>query len=359
LPEYSITGIHVVDRPDVGTEVTATAEVVNPYPVSLEIPRLGWKVLVPGCTPNDTIRLANLDTAPISLRTGQNITVLVSSIVSTLPEELSKPCGDGPSPLEALFQSVLDPIQNTTVFISGRHQTGSFPSWITDLLSSINVPVPIPHLKANTSDLISAIHVSEMKVSLPPPWAPPGTPHQEPKISGVIEAIIRPPKEGANVAINVTAVKGDIYLFDEGKKFGRVLVPEWSPATTVRKSKIHVIARVAEVPIEVLDPIVFQRVMGKVLQGRGVVEIGVDGTVDAKVSVLVGDFVVRGIPVQGVVEVNGVYPFDDLNLGLVGDIEVLSTTRTSVAIGASVQVNNPTKYEAFVPYLDLQLLYNG
>jgi hypothetical protein len=359
LPEYSVSAIQVVDDPGVGTSVMATADVVNPYPVAVDVPRLGWTVFVAGCSPNDTIRLTNAETGPISVRAGHNITVNVTSTVSSIAEELSRPCGDGPSPLEILFQSVLDPTQNTTVLISGNHESTTLPSWIPDILSSIKLPIPIPNLDTNTSDLISAIHVSEMKITLPPPWAPPGTPHSQPKVSGVIEAIIRPPKEAANVSINVTAVRADILLFDEGKKFGRVVVPVWSPAKTIQKSKIHVIARVAEVPIEVLDPIVFQRVMGKVLQGRGTVEIGVDGTVDAKVSVLVGDFVVRGIPAQGTVEVNGGSPFDGLNMALVGDIEVLSTARKSIGIGATVQVNNPTKYEASVPYLDLQLLYDG
>ena len=339
--------------------MTATAEIVNPYPVNVDVPSLAWKVLVPGCATTEAIRLTNADTGPISIRAGHNITVNVSSTISSLPSKLLDHCGDGPSPLEILFQSLIDPKQNTTVLISGRHQSTSLPNWIPDILSSINISIPVPHLGTNTSDLISAIHVSDMKVTLPPPWAPPGTPHNQPKVSGVIEAIIRPPEEAANVAINVTAVRADVLLFDEGAKFGRVLVPEWSPAQTVRKKKIHVIARVAEVPIEVLDPIVFQRVMGKVLQGRGVVEIGVEGTVDGQVSVLVGDFAVRGIPVKGIVEVQGMYPFEDLRLALVGDIDVLETTKKGISLGSTVKVNNPTRYEAFIPYLDLQLLYNG
>jgi len=122
---------------------------------------------------------------------------------------------------------------------------------------------------------------------------------------------------------------------------------------------IHVKARVAEVPIEVIDPAVFQRVMTKVLRGAGVVKIGVQGTVDAEVILLMGEFAVRGIPVEGIVEVEGIYPFDDLKLGLVGDIEVISTTRNSITLTSTVRVKNPTKYEAFVPYLNLHLLYEG
>jgi hypothetical protein len=198
-----------------------------------------------------------------------------------------------------------------------------------------------------------------MRVTFPSPWAPPGTPAAQPKVSGVIEAVIRPPAEADNVAVNVTGVRTDVFLLDKGEKFGRIVVPEWVPATTERDVLIHVKTRVAEVPIEVLDPLVFQRVMTKVLRGAGTVEIGVQGTVDAQVNILIGKFEIRGIPVEGLVEVQGISPFDDLNMSLVGEINVLSTTRDSIVLTSTVQVNNPTEYGAFVPYLNLHLLYEG
>ena len=340
--------------------MTASAQVVNPYPMTIDIPALVWKVLVPGCNPSHRIRLANANTGALSIQSGKNITVNVSSLISSLPANLVDPCGDGaPSPLEVLFQALLDPNQNTTVFISGSHQIGSLPKWLPAILSSVTIPFPLPHVDSNTSDLISAIHCSEMSVTFPSPWAPPGTPAAQPKVSGVVEVVIRPPKEAADVAINVTAVKTDIFLLDKGEKFGRIVVPEWTPTTTERDIMIHVKARVAEIPIEVIDPVVFQRVMTKVLRGTGVVKIGVQGTVDAQVILLMGEFAVRGIPVQGIVEVEGIYPFDDLKLGLVGDIEVISTTKNTITLTSIVQVNNPTEYEAFVPYLNLHLLYEG
>jgi hypothetical protein len=340
--------------------MTVSAEVVNTYPVTLDIPALAWKVLVPGCTPANRIRLTDTNTGALSIRPGKNITIDISSTISSLPPVLLDPCTGGtPSPLEVLFQALLDSKQNTNIFISGSHQTSPLPKWLPDILSSLTIPIPLPHLDANTSELISAIHCSEMKFTFPSPWAPPGTPDALPKVSGLIEAVIRPPKGTEDVSINVTAVRADVYLFDKGAKFGRIVVPEWSPATTLRTTLIHVKARVAEVPIEVLDPIVFQRVMTRVLRGGGTVEIGVEGTVDSQVSVLVGEFPVRGIPVKGVVEVQGIYPLDDLKMALVGDIDVLSTTSTSVTLRSTVKVNNPTKYEAVVPYLNLQLLYKG
>ena len=338
----------------------ASAQIANPFPITLGIPSLAWKVLVPGCSASDRIRLTNAYTGPLSVHAGGNITVNVSSTVSVLPQNFLDPCkDDAPSPLEVLFQALLDPKQNITLFISGANQTSNIPKWILDILSSLTVPIPLPHLGGNTTDLVSSIHCSEMKVTFPSPWAPPGTPAAQPKVSGVIEAVIRPPREAADVAVNVTAVRADVYLSDKGQRFGRIFVPEWSPATTERKEMIHVKARVAEVPIEVLDSVVFQRVMTKVLRGGGIVEIGVEGTVDAQVTALVGKFAVRGIPVKGIVEVQGIYPFDDINMELVGDINVLSSSRESVTLSSTVMVYNPTEYEAFVPYLNLHILYDG
>jgi hypothetical protein len=81
----------------------------------------------------------------------------------------------------------------------------------------------------------------------------------------------------------------------------------------------------------------------EVLNVDGVMKIGVEGTVDGKVVVLVGEFAVRGIPVKGVVDVQGFALYQDLNLGLVGDINVLSTTTRSISLSSIVKVNNPTE----------------
>jgi len=362
LPDFTVTQVNVVDAPGEGTLLTASAQVANPYPATVAIPALDWKVLVPGCSSKDRIRLTDVTTGPLAIRAGENITVDLSTTISSLPSELTDPCSDEtPSPLETLLQAVLDPQQNTTVFISGAQQfIPPFPRWIPDILSSLTIPIPLPHLDANTSDLIDAIHCSEMKVTFPSPWVPPGSPYGQTRVSGLIEAVIRPPKEAENVAVNVTAVRADVYLYDDkGAKFGRIVVPEWSPANTTRLAKIHIKTRVTDVPVEVLDPIVFQKVMTQVLRGQGIVDIGVEGTVDAQVKVLIGDFSVRGIPVKGMIEVQGIYPFDDVKPELVGNINVLGTTKTSVTLVSTVKVNNPTDYEAIVPSLNLQILYKG
>ena len=360
LPDFTVNQLDIVDHPGQGTAMTTSVDFVNPYRLTLDVPSMAWKVMVPGCNSVDLIRVTDVETGPISLQAGSNVTLVISSLISSLPQELVDPCGDeAPSPLEALFQALLTSMPNASIFISGSHQTSSLPKWLPDILSSLTIPVPLPSVDTNATDLISSIRCSEMKITFPSPWAPPGTPNAQPKVSGVIEAVIRPPKEAKDVDLNVTAVRADIYLSDAGDKFGRVLVPEWSPTSTEHKEFIHVIARVAEVPIEVLDPAAFQRVMSKVFRGGGTVEIGVEGTVDSQVSVLIGHFAIRGIPVKGIVDVEGIRPFDDLKTALVGDTNVVSTTKGSITLQSIVEATNPTSYEAFVPYLNLHLLYQG
>jgi Protein of unknown function (DUF3712) len=340
--------------------VTASADAANPFPLTFDVPSLLLSLIVPGCAPSARIRVTDATIAPISLQPGKNVSVDVRSAVSSLPAELSTPCGDdGPSPLEALMQSLVDPDQNATVFVAASREMKSLPAWLARILSSFTIPIPVPRVDTNTSDLVPSIHCSEMKVTFPSPWAPPDVPAGKPRVSGVIEAVVVLPKAIDKVALNVTALRTDVYLSDEGVKFGRIVVPVWIPAVTERRKKIHVTTRVAEVPVDVLDPIAFQRVMTKVLRGEGTVTIGVDGTVDAQATVLIGKFTIRGIPVHGDVDVEGISPFGDLDMKLVGGVNLVSTTTDSITLTAAVEVKNPTEYEAVVPYLNLHLLYDG
>jgi hypothetical protein len=360
MPDFTVTTFDVTDVPEEGTVVTASATLANPHPVIMDIPSLVLSLVVPGCDPSDRIRVTDAITAPLSIRPGRDIAFNVRSVVSSLPAELLAPCGDdGLSPLEALMQALLDPDQNVTVYIAASREMKSLPEWLTRILSSITIPIPLPRMDSNTSDFVSSIHGSDMKVSFPSPWAPPNVPAGKARVSGIIEAVILPPKGIDKVAVNVTALRTAVYLSDEGHKFGRIVVPGWNPALTERRKKLHIKTRVAEVPIEVLDTVVFQRLMTKVFRGEGRVTIGVDGTVDAKATVLIGNFVIRGIPVHGQVDVEGISPLGDLKMGLVGGINVAATTENSIILTSTVEVENPTEYEAVVPYLNLHLLYDG
>jgi hypothetical protein len=77
------------------------------------------------------------------------------------------------------------------------------------------------------------------------------------------------------------------------------------------------------------------------------------------VKMVVGGFVVRDIPVKTTVQVQGMFPFEDLNVRLVGGLDVLSATREGVHLFASAQVDNPMEVEGSVPYLNVRMLYEG
>ena len=94
LPEFTVTDVNVVDAPGEGTIMTASAQVANPFPATLDIPALAWKVLVPGCNPKERIRLTDVTTGPLSIRAKENINVDLSTTISSLPSELTDPCSD-------------------------------------------------------------------------------------------------------------------------------------------------------------------------------------------------------------------------------------------------------------------------
>src|SRR5262245_30498587 len=121
----------------------------------MDIPSLAWKMAVPGCSASDRIRLTNAEPAPVSIQ-HVKMSVDLSASVSSLSQKLLEPCGDSsPSPLECLLHAILDSEQNPTIFISGRRQSASLPAWLPDILSALALPVPLPHVYANTSDFVS------------------------------------------------------------------------------------------------------------------------------------------------------------------------------------------------------------
>jgi len=370
LPEFKVTGVHVEDNVKKGTVMSASVELDNSYPVEVEVPELGWRVSLPGCD-SELIRVTDAETSTITIVPGETVVVNISSSILSLPEKFLTPCTNTFSPLESFVHSLL----NTTltpprIYLSGHYPTNpspSLPPWLPGLLSSLTIPLPLPQLDSNLTDnLQTDIKVRNMKFTLPSPWAPPGTPYSQPKVSGQVDATITLPPEIAQVKVNITALRTDLNLFDEGEQFGRIVIPEWVPAKTTRREtqdgrvNITVTNQVVEVPVEVVDPVIFNRVMRKVLQGEGVVEVGIQGTVDAKVEIQVGKFILRKIPVRTSVAVQGMFPFmEDVDIRLAGDVNVLSTAEEGVQIETTVQVDNPTEMEGSIPYLNVRLLYEG
>merc|ERR1711977_410522 len=83
--------------------------------------------------------------------------------------------------------------------------------------------------------------------------------------------------------------------------------------------------------------------------------------VDVEVSTVLGEFVVKKLPAEGVVPVKPISKGGDFKhfMPQVGNLKVLSTSRTSLDLEARVNFTNPTEYSAQIPYFNIHILNNG
>ena len=112
---------------------------MNEYPVTFTVPPLGFDILIPD------ILFANAKTAQIKVTPKTDVTVDVSGVVRELPETLITACPESKkSPLDLLLSGYIHG-DETTIYVRGTDSPSpNTPQWITDLLKSIIVPVPIP-----------------------------------------------------------------------------------------------------------------------------------------------------------------------------------------------------------------------
>lgn len=159
---------------------------INSYPIKLQIPPLGFDILVPNCVADDPqIRLADATTGAIDIEPYSEVKVDVGGIVRELPKILTSACPNShSSPLDALLGSYIQG-KDTTVYVRGSNSPdSSTPDWISAIISSVTVPVPFP---GHTFDgLIKNFSLTDTKFSLPDPFAEPGSDEASPQISGCV-----------------------------------------------------------------------------------------------------------------------------------------------------------------------------
>src|SRR4051794_25815077 len=139
---------------------------VNSYPISLEIPPLGFDILVRNCDNEPYIRLADAMTGVVEVKPYSNIGVDVGGIVRELPESLVQNCsGTTTSPLDLLLSDYIHG-NDTTIFVRGSSQPSpDTPEWIAAIMASLTVPVPFP---GHTFDkLIKNFSLTDTKFKFP------------------------------------------------------------------------------------------------------------------------------------------------------------------------------------------------
>jgi hypothetical protein len=334
-------------------QANVSAEVDNPYPFALEVPPLGFQVSLPGCDAKSHILAATAISSEIIIEPQTDIMVNASGLVQSLPAKLVSACpGSDLSPMDMFLGHYLHG-QEATVFVSGdgNNMEGRAPSWLIEMLHSVTVPVPFP---GHTFDnVVQSFSLSHVNIKLPEDQS------QSPMLSATVEAVIALPKE-MNLPLNVTQLKATADVSYLRNKFGTLDIKDWIPAHSERvpdKSLLLVLGEVKDAPLNVTDYGVFSQVVQKMLFGGGKLHLGINGTADAGIDAALGNFIVRKIPASGNITLD--VPKFDMPHPKLNDIVIDSTTEQSMNLIISISVENPTPWEATIPYSNVLLSHNG
>ena len=313
MPTYNITKLnfHEIKLPNSerGMEADILLELKNDYPVTFNIPPLGFDILVQDCSSEQPyIRVADATTEEIQVQSKQDVQVQVGGFIQKIPETLLATCPQTQkSPLDALLGDYIRG-EEATVFVRGSNPpSGDTPGWVTELIKSVTLPVPFP---GKTFDgLIRNFSLADVHFSLPEPFADPHSPEASPRISATVKVLAGLPKE-MNFPIDVPRVRADADVFYHKKKLGHFDLKKWQIANSTQieahgdtPAGLAVDSIVKNAPLEITDSDVFSDVVSELVFGGKKVVLGVKADVDVETETALGKFVVRDIPAEGKVYV--------------------------------------------------------
>ncbi|KAJ4135991.1 hypothetical protein NW768_003599 [Fusarium equiseti] len=371
MPEYNIERMDLHDRPVDGhgrevIEADVSLKAHNDYPVSFQVPTLGFEVLVPNCDSKlPSISVAEAVTDPIDVDAKSDVRADAKGTIRDIPESLIKACPHSESsPLDNFMDRYLHG-EDAKVFVRGKKLNDTnTPEWISDILESITVPVDFPGRSFDS--LIRNFSLSDVDFKLPDPFADVDDPDGEPRVSGTAQVLAALPPE-LNVNLGVDKIRANADLFYKKRKMGELNLQHWQDANSTRvqdkennETLLNITSRLVDVPLTITDGDVFSEVMQKLLFGGGDLTLDIKAEVDVKVKTVLGILTVKKVPAEGKIPVNG-FPGNALGKlnPQVSEIEVLETTETSIQMRALVNLTNPTPYAATIPYLSVHILHDG
>lgn len=281
----------------------------NTYPVTFTVPRLGFEILVPGCSPEDAyILLANATTEEIQVSPNSEISVNVKGIIRRLTNTLTTACPKTfISPLDVLLGNYMNGTENTIYVRGAESPSKSAPDWISDLIKTVTVPLPLPG--HNFDGLIRDFALANVHLGLPDPLADPDTPEGKPRISATVKALVGLPEE-MNFPIDVHRVRADADVYYHSKKLGVLDLHDWQRANATRidahgdvPAGLQVESIVNNAPLNVTDENVFADVIQAMIFGTENVVLGIKAKVDVETETALGKFIVRKLPAEGKVPV--------------------------------------------------------
>lgn len=277
----------------------------NKYPVKFTIPPLGFDILVPNCGIDEPyIRLANAMTDAVYVKPHSKVVVDVEGIVKELPESLVQTCPHShSSPLDLLLGDYLHG-NDTTVFVRGsRTPSPDTPEWIAAMMASVTVPVPFP---GRTFDkLVKNFSLTDTHFTLPSPFADPDK--SDPTISGNIVVIAAIPQE-MNFGINITRVRATANVYYKDNKLGDLDLKKWQQSQSERieptkgeDAVLKIQSQIRNAPLTITDDAVFTDLLQEYFLGESAILLKIVARVDAEVSTVLGELIIKDVPAEGVV----------------------------------------------------------
>ncbi len=313
IPQYNITRLNFREVPVStngrrGMAADVSLSLANIYPVKLTIPPLAFDILVQNCNADDEyIQLADATTGIIEVGPYSDVTLDVGGIVRDLPKTLMQNCPHSQnSPLDLLLGNYIHG-NETTIFVRGsRTPDPDTPDWISKIVSSVTIPVPFPG--HSFDGLIKSFSLKDTKFFLPDSSAKPGSDDANPQISGTIVVTAGLPKE-MNFGINVTRVKAVADVFYKGKKLGILNLHKWQKSQSEKinpengkDTALKIQSRIEKAPLEVTDDDVLTEILMAFMFGDSI-QLTVVALVDVEVATVLGEFVIKKLPAEGVIPV--------------------------------------------------------
>ncbi|KAL5120549.1 hypothetical protein ACEQ8H_001568 [Pleosporales sp. CAS-2024a] len=376
LPHYNITrlNIHEAKHGRKGMGADASIVVANDYPVDITLPAVAVHVSIDGCSSDQHVFVGTAQSATLHVTPNSDMEVNVKGNVDHLSDALTRVCPkSAKSPLDAFIGDYLKGTAATIYINCCTFPDPSTPDWARDLLKDITVPLPFTG--KGIGNLVKNFSMADMHFSLPDPFAEPETPEGSPKISAVVIVHVGVPNE-MNFPLDVNQIKADADIYYKKKKLGKMDMRKWQKAnsTLVERHQgnegpsLLVQSEIKNAPIEILDNDLFSEVVQALLFGGGKpIILDLKASVSIGVNTPMGKFAIRGIPTEASVPVKPPHHpggddiksrFKALNLA-VGNLSIINTTPTSMTMQVHVNVTNPTKYSATIPYFSINILVNG
>jgi hypothetical protein len=311
LPRFNVTRLNFKEGrlPDHTEGMAANASIVvqNDFPIDFTVPPLNFEVMVENCLPSEPkIMFADASIGSVEIHQKTDVEVDATGFIRAPSERLTGACPhSGKSPLDTLLGGYMRGHQ-ITIYVKGSEiQSPTTPAWMTNLLTSVAVPVPITgHALGN---VIKNFTFADVHFTLPEPGAEPGTPDSEPKVSATITAVITLPDE-INFSVHVQHVRATSDVFYQRRKLGELNIHQWQPARSTPleddrgKPLLLVESEVKDAPLTITDDDVFTDVLQTLLFRRKVT-LNVKAKVDVEIDTALGALTVQEIPAEGDVPV--------------------------------------------------------